>query len=231
VENQLRDNRRFARIAWTLKPNMSPALTKVETVFTREYVHPRTGERHSIHTTTTIDVRKELEAAIITDNKRHFAQEQGTPFTHPPLQHLHSDNEFNVYKDANDNDIVLPNTAFVENTTVLEILRERADNPTTKWLPELDFDDFISALLHWKETTSTFPSGRHLGQYKALGTAYCNSNGGFSRPGDNDDDPTTQEKAGHILHLIHGLATMAATRGFYLRCWIQVINAMIYKKP
>jgi hypothetical protein len=24
---------------------------------------------------------------------------------------------------------------------------------------------------------------------------------------------------------------MAATRGFYLRCWIQVINIMIYKKP
>jgi hypothetical protein len=36
---------------------------------------------------------------------------------------------------------------------------------------------------------------------------------------------------GQILQLIHGLATLAATRGFYLQRWIQVINAMIYKKP
>jgi hypothetical protein len=216
VDNQLRDNRLFARIARTLKPNKLPALTKVETVFTREYVHPRTGQRHSIHTTTTIGVRKELEAAIITRNKRHFAQAQGTPFTQPPFQHLHSDNGFNVYKDANNNNIVLPTTVSVETATVLEILRERADNPMTKWSPKLDFDDFISALLHWKETTSTSPSGRHLGQYKALVTAYCNSNGEFSRPGD-DDDPTTQEKAGQILQLVHGLATMAATQGFYRR--------------
>jgi hypothetical protein len=163
VDNQLRDNRRFARIARTLKPNISPALTKVETVFTREYVHPRTGGRHQTKTTTTIDVRKELEAAIITRNQRHFAQAQGTPFTQPPLKYLHSDNEFNVYKDADDNDIVLPTTTFVETATVLKILRERANNPTTKWSPKLDFDDFISVLLHWKEATSTSPSRRHLG--------------------------------------------------------------------
>jgi hypothetical protein len=210
---------------------MLPAFTKAETVFTCEYVHPRTGERHSINMTTHIDVHKELEAAIITRNKRHFAQVQGTPFTQPPLQHLHSNNEFNVCKDADDNDIVLPTTAFVETATVLEILRERADNPTTKWSPKLDFDDFIRAFIHWKETTSTSPSGRYLGQYKALVTAYCNSNGEFSRPGDDDDDPTTQERVGHILQLIHCLATMAATKGFYLQCWIQVINVMIYKKP
>jgi hypothetical protein len=116
---------------------------------------------------------------------------------------------------------------------VLDILWKRSNNPTTKWSPDLDFDDFISGLLHWKETTSTSPSGRHLGQYKALVTAICNSNGEFSRPGDNDDNdnPTTQEKAEQTLQLIHSVTTTAATRGFYLQRWIEVINVMIYKKP
>jgi hypothetical protein len=55
----------------------------------------------------------------------------------------------------------------------------------------------------------------------------------FSNPQDPDDptDIPTQEKAELIQQLIHGLAMTAATHGFYLRCWIQVINVMIYKKP
>jgi hypothetical protein len=76
-------------------------------------------------------------------------------------------------------------------------------------------------------------SSHHLGLYKALATAYCNSNEEFANPADSDDpfDIPTQEKADQILHLIHGLAMTAAARGFYLRRWIQVINVMIYKKP
>jgi hypothetical protein len=233
IEHQLRDNKRFARIARTLKPNTSPALTKVELTLNREYVHPNTGQRHCLTTTKTIDVRKELEAAIIERNQRHFAQAEGTPFTQPPLQHINSDTGFNVYKDADDNDIVLPDTALVETATVLDILRERAQNPVTKWSPDLDFEDFISSLLHWRESTATSPSSRHLGLYKALVTAYCNNNGEFSEPYDDEDpaDPPTKEKAAEILQLIHGLATSAAAHGFYLRRWIHVINVMIYKKP
>jgi hypothetical protein len=110
------------------------------------------------------------------------------------------------------------------------ILKERAKNPTTEWEPEIDFDDFLSGLLHWRGITSTSPSSRHLGLYKAVATAYCNSNEEFTNPADSDDpfDIPTQEKADQILHLSHGLAATAATRGFYLQRWIQAINGMIY---
>jgi hypothetical protein len=210
----------------------SSTLTKVELVTSREFIHPATGARHTITEKATIDTRKELEDAIIKRNRCHFAQSQGTPFTKPPLQFIISDNSFNVYRDAEDHDVVLLDDAFIKTTTVIDILKERAHNPTTEWSPDVDFSDFISGLLHWRESTSTSPSSRHLGLYKALATAFCNSSDEFSDSSDAEDpeDPPTQEKAAQILHLIHGLATIAATRGFYLHRWIQVINVMIYKK-
>jgi hypothetical protein len=218
VEKQLQDNRRFSRIARTLKSNSSPALTKVEIISTREHIHPVTGKRHTFTDTTTVDIHKELETAIINRSQRHFAQAESTPLTVPLLRFINSYKEFNVCKDAADNDVVLLDDAFVETATVLAILQERAQNPTTEWAPEVDFDNFLSGLLHWRETTSTLPSSRHLGLYKALATAYCNSNDEFANPANSNDpfDIPTQEKAYQILHLIHGLATTAATCGFYL---------------
>jgi hypothetical protein len=195
IQRQLHDTKRFARISRTLKDQTAQALTKVEIVTPREYVHPRSGHRHVFHDTATIDVRHEFEAAIIAQNKRHFAQAKGTPFTQPPLKFINSTTGFNVYTDADDNEIQLPDTAFVKTATVMDILRARAKNPTTEWSPELDFDDFPSALLHWRESTSTSPSSRHLGLYKALATACYNSNGEFSNPLDPDDSediPTTE---------------------------------------
>jgi hypothetical protein len=88
LDKQLKDNRRFARIARRLKPASFSTLTKVELVTSREFIHPTTGAWHMITPKTTIDTRKELEAAIIQRNRRHFAQSQGTPFTKPPLQFI-----------------------------------------------------------------------------------------------------------------------------------------------
>jgi hypothetical protein len=86
IQRQLQDTKRFARISRTNKDQTVQALTKVELVTSREYVHPRSGHRHAFHDTTTIDVRHELEVAIIARNKRHFSQAEGTPFTQPPPQ-------------------------------------------------------------------------------------------------------------------------------------------------
>jgi hypothetical protein len=96
----------------------------------------------------------------------------------------------------------------------------------------LDFETFISAFLHWKESTSTSPSRRHLGLYKALITAYINASDKFDKTDpDNKYAPTVQAQAEEILRLIHGLASVATAQGFFLRRWINVINIMIYKKP
>jgi hypothetical protein len=101
--------------------------------------------------------------------------------------------------DADNQDVVLPNDAFIKTTTI-DILKERAHNPTSDWSPEVDFDDFISGLLHWQESASTSPSSWHVGLYKALATAFCNSSDAFSDSSNAEDpkDQSTQEKAAQI---------------------------------
>jgi hypothetical protein len=101
---------------------------------------------------------------------------------------------------------------------IMELLQERQWDPGTKWSEGVSFNEFISGLLHWNERTSTSPSGRHLGLYKALVTSFCNSSGEFSAdPADNDSELATQEMAEQILDMIHGLAATAARQAFYLQ--------------
>jgi hypothetical protein len=135
-----------------------------------------------------------------------------------------------VYSDAQGKDIQAPEDSFVETKTVMDILRERLLADPTRWSDEVSFDEFISGFLHWNEQTTTSPSGRHLGVYRALVTAYCNSSGESAdlTPG---LETSTQEMAEQILVMIHGLAATAARQGFYLHHWVKVVNVMIYKKP
>jgi hypothetical protein len=137
-----------------------------------------------------------------------------------------------LYQDAQGNPIEVPDDCFTETHTILDILREQAADPPPSWSPELDFETFISAFLHWKESTSTSPSRRHLGLYKALVTAYISASEEFDKKDpDNKYDPTVKDQAEEILRLVHGLASVATAQGFFLRRWINVINVMIYKKP
>jgi hypothetical protein len=233
INRQLKDANMFQRIRRSVKPVSQPALIKVEIVHTTSLLDPTTGEAIVSKIVQVVDTRAELEAAIIARNKRHFSQASNTPFAQPPLQCIGSDNAFNIYEDAAGSKILLPPTAFPETQLVMDILQERAEQRKPSWSAIIDFEeDFIPALLHWRERTSTSPSGRHLGLYKALATAYCNSSNEFSVLCD-DDDPymgTVQEQAESILRIIHGLASKAAELGFYLRRWLHVVNIMIYKK-
>jgi hypothetical protein len=234
INRQLADTKMFARIRQSVKPVSQPALTKeVEIVHTTSHLDPVTGAFIFTKTVQLVDTRAELEAAIIARNKRHFSQAADTPFAKTPLACIGSDNAFNIYNDADGNRLLLPHPAFPESELVMDILKERAEARIPAWSDIVDFEeDFIPVLLHWRERTSTSPSGRHLGLYKALATAYCNSSDEFSDLYD-DDDPSMgsiQDQAEQILRIIHGLASKAAQLGFYLRRWLRVVNVMIYKK-
>jgi hypothetical protein len=87
----------------------------------------------------------------------------------------------------------------------------------------------VNAFLHWNERTSTSPSGRHLGLYKSVVTAHCDSGSEFD-DAHTHTDLSTKQKATDILHAIYSVATSVAERGLYLARWIYVVNVMIYKK-
>jgi hypothetical protein len=180
IDRQLTSGRRFHRIAHALKPATSATLAKVKIISTESSLHPVTGITVSFNKVRVIDTRKALEDAIIARNKKHFAQADGTPFTQQPFVRINSENGYNVYSDANGNDIQVLADFFVETKTVMNILCEHLREDPMRWSDEVSFDDFISGFLHWNKQTATSPSGRHLGMYGALVTVYCNSSGEFS---------------------------------------------------
>jgi hypothetical protein len=230
IDGQLADGQRFRRIARAIKPTTKGALTKVDITTECTHLHPKTSKVVTLKTIKTVDTRKALETAIIERNKRHFAQAQGTPFTCEPFSRIGRSNGYDVYTDKDGHEIQVPEDSFIETKTVLQLLRERQCEPGPRWSEEVSFDEFISCFLHWREQTSTSPSGRHLGLYGTLVAAYCNSGGEFSTY-HKSEDLTTQEMSEQILMMIHGLAASAARLGFFLHRWIHVINVMIYKKP
>jgi hypothetical protein len=233
IDRQLRSKKVYSRIARAVKEFSSQSLTKVEIVRESTHLDPTTGALVTLQAgRTVVDTRKELETAILARNQAHFAQAKTdrTPWTERPLSLIGTSNNFSLYQDPTGHNIELPADTFPETSLVLQILKDEAAANHPGWSSQVSFQDFISGILHWKESTSTSPSGRHLGIYRSLVTAYCDSGGEF-RQERNDDGVSVQEQAEAILQLIHGLASSAATYGFFLDRWRTVVNVMIYKKP
>jgi hypothetical protein len=229
IERQIHSRQQFHKIRTALDPQTHQTLTKVLVTRTEVYMNPRSGGRLDRETTALVDTRAELEAAILSRNRTHFAKAKGTPLTIPPLTQLGSHQGFDMMTTTDGAPLTLPPGSFKETATVMTILREAAINPPPHWPAAITFDDFIKGLLKWRESTSTSPSGRHLGIYKTLVTVYLNSSGEF----DAEEEGTmpSKYKAESILGIIYGLATTAARLGFYLQRWTKVINVMIYKEP
>jgi hypothetical protein len=229
IERQIHSRQQFIKIRNIMEPTNQQSLTKILVSRTEVFLHPRTRQQVNRETTALVDTRAELEAAILSRNQQHFAKAQGTPFTIPPLNEMGSHQHFDVLQATADQPFDLPPGSFKETAEVLAVLRDAANHPPPPWTGTINLDDFIKGLLRWRESTSTSPSGRHLGIYKTLVTVHINSSGEFT-DGSEDEMPSTF-KAARILGLIHGLATAAARLGFYLRRWTKVINVMIYKEP
>ena len=238
IEKQLRSRKRFRTIRNVMEPSQPQALTKIIVTRTEQHINPLSeGPLLERERTAMIDTRAELEAAILERNRLHFAKAQGTPFTIPPLSSLRSDTNFKTNSDSHQQlPMTLPPGTFQETSMVVDILADTAQNPPPGWSDSIHFEDFIKGLLKWREATSTSPSGRHLGTYKTLLTVYLNSSGEFDRTSETSpeqlpDPMPSKYKAEHILRVMHGIASTAAKRGFYLQRWLRVINVMIYKEP
>ena len=98
--------------------------------------------------------------------------------------------------------------------------------------PTISEEDLIGKLKVWRESTSTSPSGLHLGHYKALVARHQHS--------EVDQDDTEKEQSDKaeldgmqrellLLHL--RLINYALARGYSYRRWQIVANAMIFKEP
>jgi hypothetical protein len=155
-----------------------------------------------------------LQRYLIERNKNHFGQAHGTPFTLPPLSKLdwgasgqHAESVLNG---------MIPHDIAVQNPYVNNILQYIA---IRKQLPEIDTyitpEEIAKGFRRWKESTSTSPSGCHLGlrQIPAIPT----------------NDKETEKIRQQILNVQTHIINIPLQQGFSPERWQTVINAMLEK--
>jgi hypothetical protein len=107
-----------------------------------------------------------LEYYLLLRNRLYFGQAQGTPFMTDPLS-----SDLDSAASTPQADEVLAgtyttNVGILQCTALLQACKATANLDTIP--AELTMVGFHGKIKAWKETTSTSPSGSHLGRYKAL---------------------------------------------------------------
>ena len=111
-----------------------------------------------------------VEKYIIERNKRHLNQAQETPCTIEPLQSLLGLDSRTPFGNS-----VLEGTVDLTQLPLTNLQKlyfkemKKTEKPLlNKVKNKISLDEMTYAFTKWKERTTTSPSGRHLGHYKAL---------------------------------------------------------------
>ena len=182
----------------------------------------------------TIDIPSEVLEHLQARNRRHFGQAHGTPFTIPPLS-----DDFGFCANSLEAEEVLDGTydygqiddsevrVLLENLKQIQCLADQEQERA----PITD-EDFRSKLQVWRETTSTSPSGQHLGHFKSLVARHDYSDV------TDDDDPADIAKRNELdgiqrrlLRLRVQIVNYSLRTGYSYRRWQTVANSHILKEP
>ncbi len=121
--------------------------------------------------TTRIQNRQEMEDRLHTRNKHHFAQAHPTPCANGPLADLLGPSGMNTTTteilNGTWDPIYRADLAPSSHHILYELKQQRQTLPTT-----FTFDDMIRGFQKWRESTTTSPSGKHLGIYRTLTKTY-----------------------------------------------------------
>jgi hypothetical protein len=174
----------------------------------------------------------EVALHLSARNRRHFGQAIGSPFTIPPLStQLGYDSQSEtaerilhgeyVYEDNNPNIQLL--LQYLDFTGDIE----RLQMETT-----ISEKEYCGKLLARRESTSTLPSGMHLGHYKALIARHKYLN---TLEDEDDDYRQNRDRLNRMqrelldLHLT--LLNYAMKRGYSYTRWKKVANTILFKDP
>jgi hypothetical protein len=163
---------------------------------------------------------QEMYDLILDRNHKHFGQANGTLFTETPLiEWLGKCGETETGQAIlkGETTPVLNNAPFPETQTILDLLQP-FDPPAAPISAQISSADFKIFFRKWKETTSTSPSGKHLGHYKALlSPAIVN-------------DENLLAVADRIIDSQVALLNIAASHGSPFERWKHIVSVMIEKK-
>jgi hypothetical protein len=159
---------------------------------------------------------EELQKFIQLRNIQHFGQADGTPFTVPPLNHLTWQADSITAKEIMEGSV--PLSFITDNPYTSKVLEYIAKRGT---LPEINTyitpEQISRGFRKWRETTSTSPSGCHLGLRRI--TTY------------QSDKEELEEARKQILKAQTDIINIPIQRGFSPHRWQTVVNAMLEKIP
>ena len=111
---------------------------------------------------------QEIIRALISRNIKHFGGASGTPFMTDPLQEIfgYTAEEFRErLKDQKQSLMLHKSTEALLNQITSETLNVTITE-------SISMEQMKHRLSNWRESTSTSPSGQHLGHWRALAVSY-----------------------------------------------------------
>jgi hypothetical protein len=152
----------YQRIQQILKPQAKGDLSYIlapENFRPENYPY----DPQNIESWTMIHELDKLKKLLMLRNITHFGQAHGTPFTLPPLNQINWSASDNTSTQLINGQV--PSERLSGNTYVDNVIQ--ATMAAMETLPEIDTyissDEVARDFKRWKESTSTSPSGCHLG--------------------------------------------------------------------
>ena len=171
----------------------------------------------------TITSESAIEYYLQLRNRLHFGQARVTPFANPPLNSI-----IPWTADSPTVTDILSGTYIPQASipalcaTILGKLKQPHPDIIS---PTLTLESFRGKIRKWRESTTTSPSGRHLGRYKAL---FAN---GLTDPSSPEEASLFSEKQTAIVKVVLRVINFCIRSGHVLNRWKVVINTMIFKDP
>ena len=198
----------FARLRCIMKKENRGALTHV--------LVDVDGRIQSVHDQNAIN------DLLTQRNAQHFSQAEGTPFTVPPMTTL-----FGRYGTNTNSQQLLNGKLQIDNIETTEATKTLLVS-LKRLAPEGSVSSYISAedirngYKGWRESTSTSPSGLHLGHEKAIMR--------YEDQG-KDKDPDKKRLSDRVFSIKATLLNIAVESGHVYSRWTKIVNAMIEKIP
>ena len=185
-------------------------------------VNPKTLDLSNKSLWKEVNCPKEIEFHLCLRNQRHFGQAKKHPFCTPSLSR-----KLNWSASTEAAELVL--NGEYDDAKLTEVQRMFLDNMQRVASEEissskyLNIDQFEGKMKAWKEKTSTSPSSRHLGHYKALVSTIERS---------LEDNEITDLKLiqTDIKKCYLGLINYCVHYQYCLKRWKTIVNMMIYKE-
>ena len=173
---------------------------------------------------TTIHSPDEIEFYLQVRNRFHFGQAQCTPFNQPPLS-----TSIPWGADSAISTDILTGT-YIPSSTISDLCTRvlsqcKRTHPQDAISPIITLESFKCKIRKWRESTTTSPSGRHLGRYKALFAK------GIHDSSDIESADAFAAKQKAIAKVILTIINFCIQTGHVLDRWKTVVNTMIFKEP